>query len=121
MGSTTFELVALSQTCDPITNTCGIGSLFNYEPCYAVGPGGGDMFESTYVIAERQLNKAMELFDDVDGYVEIAGPISFIHQAGGIRMPLRKTRRHLEVLANMHTLFFISSVCGHGEQDGDAR
>ena len=64
MGSTTFELVALSQTCDPITNTCGIGSLFNYEPCYAVGPGGGDMFESTYVIAERQLNKAMELFDD---------------------------------------------------------
>ena len=68
------------QTCDPITNTCGTGSLFNYEPCYAVGPGGGDMFESTYVIAERQLNKAMELFDDVDGYVEVTGPISFIHQ-----------------------------------------
>lgn len=38
------------------------------------------MFESTYVIAERQLNKAMELFDDVDGYVEVTGPISFIHQ-----------------------------------------
>lgn len=48
-----------SKTCDPMTNTCGVfGTLFNYEPCYAVGPGE-DMFESTYIIAERQFNKAM--------------------------------------------------------------
>ena len=38
------------------------------------------MFESTYVIAERQFDKALELFDDVASYVEVTGPISFIHQ-----------------------------------------
>ena len=68
------------QTCDPLTNTCGAGTLFNYEPCYAVGPGGEDMFESTYIIAQRQFSKAEELLNDVDGYAEVTGPISFIHQ-----------------------------------------
>ena len=69
------------QTCDPVTNTCGAGgSLFRYEPCYAVGPGGADMFESTRVIAERQFDKARELFDDVGGYAEVTGPVRFVHQ-----------------------------------------
>ena len=63
-----------NQECNITTNTCPkfpnvIEDVF-YEPCYAVGPGGDDYFESTRIIAERQFNKAVELYEDRAGYRE---------------------------------------------------
>ena len=61
-----------SKECDIATNTCPHGidvtPDVGFEPCYAVGPGGEDYFESTRVIAERQFDKALELFNDKAGY-----------------------------------------------------
>ncbi|RWS09983.1 neutral ceramidase-like protein [Dinothrombium tinctorium] len=60
-------------SCDNPTSTCSIGS----GECIASGPGA-DMFESTRIIAERQYEKAKELFElSID---RLAGGIASIHQ-----------------------------------------
>lgn len=45
--------------------------------CIATGPGR-DMFESTEIIATRQYEKALQLFENADQIV--SGPVSFVHQ-----------------------------------------
>ncbi|THD21070.1 Neutral ceramidase C [Fasciola hepatica] len=59
--------------CESVHTTCEGRA----EKCIAFGPGR-DMFESTRIIAQRQMNKAWELFDAATE--ELTGPISFIHQ-----------------------------------------
>lgn len=59
--------------CDFYNSTCGGKN----KGCIAFGPGV-DMFDSTRIIAERQYNKAMELFESAK--IKITGPIDFAHQ-----------------------------------------
>ncbi|GFS48461.1 neutral ceramidase B, partial [Nephila pilipes] len=47
------------------------------EKCIAFGPGK-DMFESTEIIARKQYEKAMELFESANSL--ISGPIGYAHQ-----------------------------------------
>lgn len=47
------------------------------QKCIAFGPGK-DMFESTRIIAEKQVEKAKELY--LSASEELIGPISFRHQ-----------------------------------------
>lgn len=61
--------------CDNIHSTCDGRT----QMCVASGPGK-DMFESTHIIAERQFTKSFELFSDAASFVEVNGPVSFIHQ-----------------------------------------
>ena len=59
--------------CDLETSTCN-GTPTN---CIAFGPGK-DMVESTKIIGERQLQKALELFNSADEAV--AGDIKYVHK-----------------------------------------
>lgn len=59
--------------CDFYNSTCGGKN----KGCIAFGPGV-DMFDSTRIIAERQYNKAMELFNNAN--IKIRGPVEFRHQ-----------------------------------------
>ena len=56
--------------CDALHSTCG-GSN---QQCIAFGPGK-DMFDSTWIIAERQFLKAKELFNHAHDHIEVTGPI----------------------------------------------
>eukprot|EP00094_Tigriopus_californicus_P008850 TCALIF_08531-PA protein Name:"Similar to ASAH2 Neutral ceramidase (Homo sapiens)" AED:0.15 eAED:0.15 QI:0/0/0/0.9/1/1/10/0/689 len=59
--------------CDTEHSTC---DGRNWE-CIAMGPGE-DMFESTYMIADRQYQKARELLANRD--FELTGAVNFVHQ-----------------------------------------
>lgn len=59
--------------CDVGTSTCGGKN----EMCVASGPGK-DMFESTKIIAQRQFQKALDLFNQ-PGEI-LSGPVDFVHQ-----------------------------------------
>ena len=59
--------------CDDPSSTCGGRS----QMCIATGPGR-DMWESTEIIATRQYEKALQLFESASQLVR--GPVSFIHQ-----------------------------------------
>ncbi|VDP82593.1 unnamed protein product [Echinostoma caproni] len=59
--------------CEMVHTTCGGRA----EKCIAFGPGS-DMFESTRIIAQRQFEKALDLFNKAEE--ELTGPIAFIHQ-----------------------------------------
>ncbi|GFQ94176.1 neutral ceramidase B [Trichonephila clavata] len=59
--------------CDVNTSTCNGQN----EKCIAFGPGK-DMFESTEIIARKQFEKAVELFESANS--PISGPIGFAHQ-----------------------------------------
>merc|ERR1719447_2315510 len=61
--------------CDIEHSTCD-GRVQN---CVASGPGR-DMFESTWIIADRQFQVAKRLLLDQQGQEEVSGPVSFIHQ-----------------------------------------
>jgi len=59
--------------CDAETSTCNGRN----ELCIAYGPGE-DMFDSTKIIANKQLDKANELYSTAT--TRLHGPVSFIHQ-----------------------------------------
>lgn len=59
--------------CDFIHSTCN-GRV---QKCISFGPGT-DMFESTRIISQRQMDRAMQLFTEATE--ELTGPIGFIHQ-----------------------------------------
>jgi neutral ceramidase len=61
------------EPCDDPSSTCGGKS----QMCIATGPGR-DMFESTEIIATRQYEKALQLYESATQV--ISGPVSFIHQ-----------------------------------------
>merc|ERR1711970_1697709 len=61
--------------CDTEHSTCDGRT----QMCIAFGPGK-DMFESTKIIAERQFKKSYELFSNPENYVELSGPVQYIHQ-----------------------------------------
>ena len=61
--------------CDVEHSTCNNRT----QMCIASGPGG-DMFDSTRIIAERQFNAAYDLFARVETAVEVSGPVQFVHQ-----------------------------------------
>ncbi|KAF5403355.1 Neutral ceramidase B [Paragonimus heterotremus] len=61
------------EPCDMVHSTCDGRS----EKCIAFGPGK-DMFESTLIIARRQVEKAWELFTTAKD--ELTGPVNFVHQ-----------------------------------------
>merc|ERR1711970_1051580 len=61
--------------CDTEHSTCDGRT----QMCIAFGPGK-DMFESTKIIAERQFKKSFELFSNPENYVELSGPVQYIHQ-----------------------------------------
>ncbi|CAG0890551.1 unnamed protein product [Darwinula stevensoni] len=63
------------EPCDPVTSACG-GTVGN---CIAFGPGD-NMEESTWIIGERQANKAMELFEDVANLRLLTGTVKYVHQ-----------------------------------------
>ncbi|KAA3674763.1 neutral ceramidase [Paragonimus westermani] len=60
----------------PLTSTVQDVSI-QAENCIAFGPGK-DMFESTLIIAKRQVEKAWELFTTAQD--EVTGPVDFVHQ-----------------------------------------
>merc|ERR1711970_618030 len=68
MGDTELPCDTEHSTCDGRT-----------QMCIAFGPGK-DMFESTKIIAERQFKKSYELFSNPENYVELSGPVQYIHQ-----------------------------------------
>jgi len=59
----------VNDTCDIITNTCSDG-----EACSASGPGS-DMFESTYIVGEKQFITAKSIFDSASH--KLSGPIDY--------------------------------------------
>ncbi|XP_072038922.1 uncharacterized protein [Amphiura filiformis] len=59
--------------CERNSSTCN-GKT---ENCIAFGPGR-DMFESTEIIAEKQYNRAMELYKNAS--MKLSGHIGFVHQ-----------------------------------------
>lgn len=59
--------------CDFATSTCGGKN----ELCIAFGPGK-DMFESTKIIAQRQFQVALDLFNQPGEM--LSGPVGFVHQ-----------------------------------------
>lgn len=59
--------------CDFQKSTCNGRT----EKCIAFGPGS-DMFESTRIIGERQLQKSLDLFDSASR--KLAGPVAFAYQ-----------------------------------------
>ncbi|CAG0885332.1 unnamed protein product [Cyprideis torosa] len=63
------------EVCDSLTSTCN----GNSKLCIASGPGR-DMFESTWIIGERQSNAAWNLFNDVASQKPIRGSVRFAHQ-----------------------------------------
>ncbi|CAG0892813.1 unnamed protein product [Darwinula stevensoni] len=63
------------EPCDPVTSACG-GSNKN---CIAFGPGD-TMEESTWIIGERQANKALELFEDTANLRMVTGTVKYVHQ-----------------------------------------
>nr|CAD7266880.1 unnamed protein product [Timema shepardi] len=60
--------------CDVSSSTCS-----RDERCFSSGPGE-DMVSSTRIIAEKLLDKALELFNDRESSHEIKGPVRVIHQ-----------------------------------------
>lgn len=64
------------EPCDYVTSTCSDGKS---AKCIAFGPGR-NMEESTYIIAEKQASKALELIHDSSHDVAIAGPVSHVHE-----------------------------------------
>jgi len=61
--------------CDGYHSTCND----RVQMCWASGPGR-DMFESTKIIAERQYEKALELFDSTSDEDKVSGPVAYVHQ-----------------------------------------
>ncbi|CAH8469932.1 unnamed protein product [Dicrocoelium dendriticum] len=61
------------KPCDLVHSICD----GHASTCIAFGPGR-DMFESTKIIASKQMQKAWELFTTASE--ELTGPVSFVHQ-----------------------------------------
>lgn len=61
--------------CHPVTSTCQDSS----DLCIATGPGH-DMFESTWMIGNRQYLKSLELVKDSANAIELHGPVRSVHQ-----------------------------------------
>merc|ERR1719193_1483597 len=62
------------KRCDYVTSTCSDGTV---KKCVASGPGG-DMFESTKIIGQRQIDKATELYRSATQ--KLSGPIFAAHR-----------------------------------------
>ncbi|XP_008198715.3 neutral ceramidase-like [Tribolium castaneum] len=80
--------VDTGEACDFVSSTCN----GNSKVCIASGPGE-TMFESTKIIGEKLYDKALELFEDKNGF-EISGSVKFIHQF--VHMPDEKAVIELE-------------------------
>lgn len=60
-------------SCDNVHSTCN-GRV---EKCVGVGPGR-DMFESTYIIGQKQYTIGRQLFESAT--TRVSGPVGFVHQ-----------------------------------------
>uniref|UniRef100_A0A646QF66 Neutral ceramidase n=1 Tax=Hemiscolopendra marginata TaxID=943146 RepID=A0A646QF66_9MYRI len=101
------------RPCDFDTSTCNGKN----ELCVASGPGK-DMFESTSIIANRQFNKALELFNKAS--TPMTGPVKFIHQyvfMPNVTVQLNETTQAKTCKAALGYSFAAGTTDGPGDFD----